>query len=183
MVTLFGICAGIGCIVLITLFCLTLVGVDHHGIDAGHLDIDDGSFFGMLSIRALFAAIAFFGLGGLIANNAGYGQSASTLIGLLAGTVALVVIAWIMRQLHRLQAQGNVHIEGCVGAIGKVYLSVPERSHGSGKVTVTIQNRTMEYQAITSKESLPTGTPVVVVGVLPPDTLEVEALQTKEGVL
>ena len=42
-----------------------------------------------------------------------------------------------------------------------------------GKVTLSLQNRTVEYQAMTSRQELPTGAKVVVVGVISPDTVEV----------
>jgi hypothetical protein len=39
---------------------------------------------------------------------------------------------------------------------------------------VNLQNRTMEYEAMTSQEPLPVGARVVVVNVLGPGTVEVE---------
>jgi hypothetical protein len=40
-------------------------------------------------------------------------------------------------------------------------------------VTLRLQNRTVEYQALTPHDALPTGSKVVVTGVLGPDTVEV----------
>ena len=57
-------------------------------------------------------------------------------------------------------------------AIKKVVGSAALRK---GKVTLRLQNRTVEYQALTPHGALPTGSPVVVTAVLGPDTVEVAA--------
>jgi len=75
--------------------------------------------------------------------------------------------------LYSLNAEGNVHIERAVGLPASVYLRIPGKRSGTGKVTVKLQDRTMEYLAMTEGGALPTGAPVMVVGVIGPDTLEV----------
>jgi hypothetical protein len=60
-----------------------------------------------------------------------------------------------------------------VGQCGTVYLPIPGQKSGRGKVQINLQNRTMEYPAVTAQDSLPTGSKVVVVGVIGSDTIEV----------
>jgi hypothetical protein len=62
-----------------------------------------------------------------------------------------------------------------VGQRGTVYLRVPGGRSGTGKIQFNLQNRTVEYLAVTAGEELPTGTKVIVVGVVDPTTLEVQA--------
>ncbi|HEV7224595.1 MAG TPA: hypothetical protein VGN42_17935, partial [Pirellulales bacterium] len=57
---------------------------------------------------------------------------------------------------------------------GTVYLRVPANKAGVGKVHLNLQNRTMEYEALTAQAELPVGAKVVVVNVAGPDTVEVE---------
>src|SRR5438093_201247 len=64
-------------------------------------------------------------------------------------------------------------IAGAVGKTGTVYLSVPGRRAGTGKVTLKLQNRTVEYKAVTPDADLPTGTAVRVVAVVNSDTVEI----------
>jgi hypothetical protein len=78
-----------------------------------------------------------------------------------------------MRTLFRLQSDGSVRIGRAVGHGGTVYLPIPGHKEGVGKVLLNVQNRTMEYQAVTSEDPLPTGCKVVVVAVLGSDTVEV----------
>ena len=86
----------------------------------------------------------------------------------------LAVVAWVMQSLAKLQSDGSVRIERALGAPATVYLTIPAQNSGAGKVHVKVQNRLMEYQAITSQhQELPTGANVVVVAVVSPSTLEV----------
>ena len=64
---------------------------------------------------------------------------------------------------------------------GTVYLRIPAHRAGSGKVTVELRDRTMEYEAITSDDELLTGAKVVVTGVVGPDTVEVEPAPLGDG--
>jgi hypothetical protein len=81
-----------------------------------------------------------------------------------------------MRTLLRLEDDGTLQIGGAVGLPATVYLRVPGGRQGVGKVLLTLQNRIVEYQAVTSQSSphdIPTGASVIVVDVVGPDTVEV----------
>jgi len=191
MTTFYLVCALSGGIVVIIQFLFTLVGIGHDGGDVGHdvaHDIHAGDhdanaslFFGMLSVRALSAAVAFFGIGGLMASNSSYPAPAALMSALAAGAVAMVLVAWMMRLLHSLGSEGTVRVDQVLGATGTVYLNIPEHKSGMGKVTIMVQNRTMEYDALTANKALAQGTSVVVVDVLGSDTLEVEPVSAMEG--
>jgi hypothetical protein len=85
-----------------------------------------------------------------------------------------------MKALYRLRADGTVRIERAVGRTGTVYLSVPGNKAGLGKVLLNVQNRTVEYQALTPHQTLPAGSPVVVLAVVNADTVEVALATTSE---
>jgi hypothetical protein len=198
METVFLICAAIGGVILLCQFVLTLAGVggdhdiaaDHtpdfgadHDMSGGH-GADHGAehgatwYFHVLSFRSICAAVTFFGLGGLAAAASPSFSSLSFPIGLSSGFVAMVAVGWLMGLLSNLQAEGTVHIERAVGTSATVYLTIPPAGEGAGKVTVKVQNRTMEYRAVTQeKEAFKTGESVLVVGVLEPDTLEVGSVR------
>lgn len=201
LATFYLVCAGIGATILIIQFLLSLVGFDHHGVDgadfhgdlsidaahmdAGHMNVDHGDmessmFLKMLSIRALISATAFFGLGGLAALEGGLGPWLAFGIACGAGLVAMYIVAWMMRALSSLHAEGNVHVEYALGATGTVYLSIPGQKSGMGKVQVNVQNRTMEYEAVTADDALPTGAPIIVVGIINDDTVEVRSVSNIE---
>ena len=147
-------------------------------VEARDLNIlfsEDGSsvFFKMLSFRAIVAAGTFFGWSGLAALEGGLSTMRSFSVAFGAGLLSMYLVAWMMHILTKLHAEGNVRIVQTVGANGTVYLSIPGNREGVGKVHVNVQERTMEYDAVTADEKLPTGMPVVVVGVVDNETLEV----------
>jgi len=78
-----------------------------------------------------------------------------------------------MKMMYRLKADGTVRVADSVGATGTVYLRVPANRSGPGKVTLNLQNRTVELEAYTAGEELPTGTPIRVVAVLSSSSVEV----------
>jgi hypothetical protein len=79
-----------------------------------------------------------------------------------------------MQSLAKLHSDGTVRIERALGAPATVYLTIPGQKSGAGKVQVKVQNRLVEYQAITSQQQeLSTGANVVVVAVVNPGTVEV----------
>jgi hypothetical protein len=139
---------------------------DHHG--STHL-------FGILSFRSIVAALTFFGLAGLAATSSDAEPTTSLLVAVAAGAAAMTTVYWLLRGLQSLQSEGNVRIHRAVGQHGNVYLRVPGNRSGSGKIQFNLQNRTMEYLAVTAGPDLPTGTKVVVVDVVNPTTLEVQA--------
>jgi hypothetical protein len=150
-----------------------------HGGDAAHADQSDhhGStwLFGVLSFRTIVAALAFFGLSGLAAQSADASTPTALAVALAAGAAAMFGVYWMLRGLYALQADGNIRIQRAVGRHGNVYLRIPSNRSGSGKIQFNLQNRTMEYLAVTAGPELPTGAKVVVVGVVNPNTLEVQS--------
>jgi membrane protein implicated in regulation of membrane protease activity len=184
-------CAIVGGTLLVCQFLLGLLGLGDHHDAAGDHDVHDAGshdahgghgdhdahnswFVGVLTFRSLVAALTFFGLAGLAATvNFNQELPLSLVIALAAAAGALFGVAYLMRSLHRLKADGTVRIERAVGQSGTVYLTIPAQKAGVGKVTVTLQNRTQEYQAVTPHQQLPTGSKIRVTAVIGPDTVEV----------
>jgi hypothetical protein len=143
----------------------------HAGDQSDHHEAN--SLFHVLSFRAIVAALAFFGLAGRAADAADIPLPMTLLIAVAAGMAALYGVYWMMRCMQSLQAEGTARIERAVGKIGTVYLRIPANESESGKIQLDLQNRTMEYLAMTSGPELPTGTKVEVVGVISPTTVAV----------
>lgn len=191
---------------LICQFVLTLVGLggDHVGMDAGHdfhgdagHDVHIGSdhgaessghdaagshdsswLFAVISFRTLVAAATFFGLAGLAANSAGQGVGVQLLLGAAAGLGAMYGVHWMVRTMGTLGEDGTVRVKHALGMEGTVYIPIPAAKAQAGKIQLKLQNRLVEYEAVTSgPEKLATGTKVRVVGITG-GTLEVEPLKT-----
>jgi len=187
MLTFFTVCAVAGVVVMVAQLGMMLIGLDNDASDIADIgdDLDMGddyldahpdgtAFFSILSFRSIVAATAFFGLVGRGVLAAQFAPWIALVSGLVSGFIAMVAVAWLMRALYSLKSEGNVHIENCIGKAGKVYLSIPGHGEGKGKVTVSVQNREMEYAAVTDDDDIPTGTPIVVVGLTSDNALEVQ---------
>jgi membrane protein implicated in regulation of membrane protease activity len=184
MTLLFLICAVVGGTVLVCQFVLTLVGMGADVEIADDMDLpdSDGShvdsswLFGVISFRTLVAAATFFGLAGLATESAGQGRGVQLLIASVAGLSAMYGVHWIVQAMGRLAQDGTLRITAAVGREATVYVPIPAKHSHAGKVQLKVQNRLVEYEAVTGHaERLSTGTKVRVVGISG-NTLEVEPL-------
>jgi hypothetical protein len=191
--TLYAYCAAIGAALMLGQFVLSLVGFGEHDVsfhdgtdglhtDAHPDDMDRGGhwFAGLLSFRAIVTALAVFGLVGLgFSRHFSATRPAATfVIALAAGGGMMYAVGWLLRVMYALRSDGTVRIERTVGLPGSVYLSIPRQKAGTGKITLKVQDRFMEYTAMTSGDEIPTGTAVVVLGVLTPQIVEVARAAT-----
>lgn len=185
MDTLFLVCAATGGTVLLLQFLAGLIGfgADHSfdhdhdlGHDSGH---GDGTswFAGLITLRSVTAGLTFFGLAGMTALSQGLDEPTALAAAVGGGAIALTGVAEIMKALKRLADDGTVRIERAVGKPGVVYIPVPAGNGGPGKVTVTVQKRTVQYAAYTAADALPTGARVRVVGVRGPSAVDVEPIE------
>ena len=170
--TVYYVCALAGGALLVLQFLLGLLGLEHHDfdLDSGHLHAADT--LNLLSVRAVAAGLAFFGLLGMLTQAWGGGAGLALVVAAVAGTASALAVSAAQRQLRRLERDGTVRLERAVGEAATVYLSIPGGTDGPGKVHLALQGRTVELQAV-SLHPLSTGADVVVVDVVGPDTVEV----------
>jgi len=109
------------------------------------------SDFRVFTVRGIIAFFAVFGWTGAALAN-GFDFYISMTLAFLAGLVAMLVIAYILYSMTKLQSSGNIQYENCIGKVGEVYLTVPPKKQGRGKVTLTVQERLIEVNAITLEE-------------------------------
>ncbi len=172
MQTFFVTCAILGGAILVAQLVLGLLGVIGDADHDGHHDATSEGL-NLLSVRALSAGAGFFGIGGMVGMSTGFGLLAAIPMALGLGLAAMIGTAIVTRWMLRMESDGSVSIHGAVGSTGTVYLAIPGDRQGTGKVLLTLQNRTVEYQAVTSKGPLPTGASILVVDVVGPDTVDV----------
>ncbi len=179
-------CAAAGGTVLVLQTALMLFGVGdghdvdlHHDVGAdGHGDHPDG-YFSLFSVRAIASFFTFFGLTGWMGTNNGWGPTTTVFGAVGAGLALMVLVAWMMRLQSKLQSKGNMDSANALGQSARVYLRIPAKNTGFGKVTVKIQGRSAELNAFTMGPELPTGALVKITRMRTPDTFEVESLKTE----
>jgi amino acid transporter len=171
----------IGSIVFIIQAILTLTGLgDSHDLDADISIGDDamdiaGGWDGLhlFTFRGIVAFITFFGWAGYLWGDKGL---AGFMIAVFAGVFMMVLTAFVVWGLLKLQHSGNIPTESLVNRHGVVYLSIPEGKTGKGKVTVSLPKCTRTVNAI-SETALKTGMPVKVTELLDGNIFVVEPLE------
>lgn len=202
--TLFLFAAIIGGTVMVCQFLMTMLGLGDDGADFGDadvgaptdLDIDgdhhtpihqaadadvdrpgSSALFQVLSFRTIVAAVTFFGLGGAWSSSSGHGAVPSLVVATAVGFAAMYGMYWLMRTIYGFQSSGNVDIRNAIGQAAKIYVPVPAAGGGKGKATVTLQGRTMEYEAITDEtELIKTGEDVIIDNIVSSDVVKVSRI-------
>ncbi|NOT32446.1 MAG: hypothetical protein HOP15_18530 [Planctomycetes bacterium] len=176
-------CAAAGGTVLVLQTALMLFGVgDGHDVDLHHDVGSDGGdhpdgFFSLFSVRALASFFTFFGLTGWMGTDNGWNPTVTVLCSTGAGFALMLLVGWMMRMQSKLQSRGNLDPKNALGQSARVYLRIPGRNAGFGKVTVKVQGRTAEFTAFTLGDELPTGALVKITRMTTPDTFEVAPLE------
>lgn len=165
-------CIGLAATLVLVLQIITMLfglgetdtGVDLDGDGEPDINVDTGDGFTLFSVRGV---IAFFAIGGWV----GYifaetNTALAIVLSVVAGSLALVAMAFIMRGIMKMRSDGNIDIKRAVGKIADVYLTVPAKDNGNGKVTLTLEERFVELNAIQNENTpLTTGTKVKITGV------------------
>lgn len=153
--------------------------IDGDGIPDSDLDAaaaaDDG--LSLFSIRGILSMLCITGWLGVGLLETALPDWAAILIAVAAGVATLIGIAFLVRGIYKLQSSGNIDISNAIGKVAQVYIPIPAAGAGSGKVTITLQEKFCEYTAITAAaEALKTGSYVRVVSVSDGGVLLVEPL-------
>jgi hypothetical protein len=139
------------------------IDADHGGGIGDELHTDSGDAFKVLSIQSIAAFMMGFGwagLGGL--RGSGWGIGASIAAGAVGGIAMVWLLAWLLRLVYDLQASGNIPMAHVIGKEGDVYLTVPARGAGLGRVRVVVDGRQRIYPAASDTDAVETGARVRV---------------------
>ena len=170
------------------------IGFDDLSIDSdADLDTHDGQYdqgddadghtdngLRLFTIRGFIAFFTIFGWSGLACLQAGMNNAPAFIIAFVAGTVSMIVMAWILKTSMKLAVNGTINLANATGKTAEVYLRVPQKRGGRGKVNVLVQEQYIEASAVTDESfDLMPGTEVLVIGLTAPTTLLVRAKKQK----
>jgi membrane protein implicated in regulation of membrane protease activity len=174
---------GIGStVILVIQMAMMLFGLgDDSDADMDDVDdIGDGDGLALFTVKGIIAMLCITGWTGVIFLGTEMATALAYILSFLCGFATLVVMAYVMKAMSKLQSSGNIDIGNAVGKVGQVY--IPIKQGGSGKVNITIQGQYSEFSAIsTANETLPTGSYVRVVAVDEAGTLVVEPINKSES--
>ena len=130
-------------------------------------DFDHGVMYGFkfFTVRGIVAFFCIFGWTGAALYHSGMQPVWIVILAAAAGFLAMFVIGLIFYAVKRLQSSGNINYINAVGRTASVYIPIPEKRTGTGKVMVMIQERLVEAEAVTDeKKKIPTGETVKITG-------------------
>lgn len=140
-------------------------------------DGDSKSGLQFFTVRNFIAFFAVFGWSGITFSHAGLGQFTTILLSTVLGTVILLIVSALFYSISKLTHSGTMNIQKAKGATGEVYLPIPPRKKGVGKVSITFQSSLRELDAMTDEEEIiPRGTMVVVTDIISNSVLLVKKL-------
>jgi len=139
----------------------------------------------ILTVRGVVAFFAIGGWAGLAALTAGLRSIWAINIALLAGVAAMLVASAVIRFALRMQSSGNIDLRNAVLQTAEVYITIPPLRANTGRVTMVLQERFVEIEAVTDSETpIKSKTIVEIVGLRDKDCLVVRPLKetdTKPG--
>lgn len=157
--------------------------VDVAGIDADLINDEGFLSLGGLRVLTLRSVLAFLSAGSCLALALSYtmNQWLALLLGVLGGALMGISIALGFHFVLKLQASGNINYKKAVGLVGTVYLRIPPKRAGKGKINITLQERFVDVDAVTDEEEMiDTGLPVKVVEVEDDNTMVVKRYRAKK---
>ena len=165
----------LGCVasaLLLIQFILLLIGFSGDGdIDIGDGGPDfDGDADGGIGIFTLKGLVGFFAIGGWVGVACVLGGLAdgwTIAVSIVCGLVAFVAIGFAYKAIRKLQADGAIDNRNAIGKVAEVYLKIPAKGEGHGKLSIVLQGKLVEMDAVTDEtEAIPTGKDVKVISLV-----------------
>lgn len=126
----------------------------------------DFSTMQLFTVQGVIAFLCVFSWTSLVCINGGLHIALSMLAGAALGFCAMFGVAKIIQLSAKLAQNGNINIKNLLGQSGTVYIPIPPKNQGKGKVNITAGERFLEYDAISdSEEALPSNASVRVVDI------------------
>ena len=170
---------------IITIFLVLMLfgieGTEYDGVDfsEGMDFINDEPLTGISGLRILTVrgVLVFIAIGSWLSFilYQSVGWIFAIILGILGGFLAAYLQALAFRASLNLESVGNVDYKNAIGKEASVYIRIPKSRSGKGKVTLVIQERYSEIDAVTDDlEDILPKTLVEVVGLEDDLTVQVK---------
>lgn len=158
---------------------MTFVGADAtDGIEAdfnGDFDGTDAPFQ-LFSLRNLINFLLGFGWAGISFYSVIHNTALLILAAVGVGIVFVLLFFVIIRQVQKLAEDNSFQLTSTLNKTADVYLAIPERKSGKGKILISVNGSIHELDAMTENDRIPTGAVVKVVKIENNNILIVETI-------
>ena len=149
---------------------LTFLGMDSNSdLDAdfdGDMHTDHGNApFQLFTFRNFVNFLLGFGWTVICFEKIIINQGILILLGVIVGCALVAMVMYIFISMTKMSQQGNMDINNAINQTAEVYLSIPAKKSGLGKVHIQIQGTLRELDAITLGDGIPTGSQVKVLSI------------------
>ena len=135
---------------------MTFISVDaSEGLDAdfdGNLDGGDGPFQ-VFSFRNLINFLLGFSWSGISFYDTISNKTFLLIVALAIGVAFVLVFFFIMKQIQKLAEDNTFKIDETIGKTAEVYLAIPAKMSGKGKVMISVKGSFHELPAMTENEN------------------------------
>ena len=168
LMQIFWGCALIGTLVMVIQFILSLIGMGDVDMDvdvsAGD-GLDAATGMDLFSIKNVIIFFVGFGWAGVSFREIIPQDGLLILAALVCGCFFVASFMLIFKQMMKFEGNGAVRMEEAVGKKAEVYLRIPAKRNGKGKVQVSLNGAAREYDAVTNDDELiPSGQTVDIIG-------------------
>jgi membrane protein implicated in regulation of membrane protease activity len=155
-------------IIFIIQTIMTFVGMDAHDGAGAEFDGSEGdpSPFQLFSFRNLINFLLGFSWAGISLSGNIESKTLVVIFSTLGGLLLVTVVMLIFYYMSKLGENGNIHTEDAIGKTAVVYVPISEKRSRAGKIQMSINGATCEFDALTDGDSLKTGEPVTVQSVI-----------------
>jgi membrane protein implicated in regulation of membrane protease activity len=134
--------------------------VDHGG------DVDGGGFH-IFTIKNVIAFFTLFAWSGLACIEGGMNMALILFISIICGLAMMIIMAALFYYISKFSYSGTMEFKNAIDQTGSVYLSIPARKSGVGKVQVKVQGALRTLDAMSEDaEGIKTGTQIKVVEII-----------------
>jgi hypothetical protein len=113
---------------------------------------------------------------GIVATTSGVSKISTIIVALISGYVMMFIISYIFYFLTKFVENGTMNTKNAINKEALVYLTIPGRREGDGKVEVVVQGALRLLDAVTEGDAIPTGSKVVVINIVENQLLLVEKI-------
>lgn len=158
-------------LIFLVLLVLTVFGGDTEtDVDTdvdGDMAAGDSIPFQFLSLKNIVAFFAVFGWSGIGFVHAGMAPWLVVLLSTLCGLLMMTLMATLFYLMSKLAESGTLKMKNAIGKLGEVYLVIPAKRGGFGKVQLNVQGSIRTLDAITDDtEKIPTASIIEVLDVI-----------------
>jgi hypothetical protein len=166
-------------IVFVIQTVMTFIGADSS--DGMNADFDGElsgveAPFQLFSLRNMINFLLGFSWTGVSFYNTIQNKTILLLFAVVVGVLFVYLFFVIIKQMQKLAENNSFKISNTLNKTADVYLTIPEKMSGKGKIMISIKGSFHELDAMTENEKIPTGSVVKIVRIENLDILIVETI-------